>query len=249
MREVRPLFRRSPDHIEGNTMRAVDVMTRKVITVGPGTTVREAARLFADNHISGAPVVDDEGRLLGMLTEGDLLHRTEIGTQARRRSWWLELFSSTQDLAATYIKENARLVRDVMTPEVITVKETTPVREIADLLERHRIKRVPVLYDGELLGIVSRANLVKALASAPKESGVKLVAADQSIREAVLRELSGHRWAVPSENIIVNEGTVHLWGVVTSSEQARAMCIAAERGQGVKGVEDHTDAPVMIPAM
>jgi CBS domain-containing protein len=179
--------------------------------------------------------VDDEGRLLGMLTEGDLLHRTEIGTEARRRSWWLELFSSTQDLAATYIKENARLVRDVMTPEVITVKETTPVREIADLLERHRIKRVPVLYDGELLGIVSRANLVKALASVPKEAGVKLVAADQSIREAVLRELSAHRGAVPAENIIVNEGTVHLWGVVTSPEQARAMCIAAERVQGVRG--------------
>jgi CBS domain-containing protein len=230
-------------------MRAVDVMTRKVITVGPGTTVREAARLFADNHISGAPVVDDEGRLLGMLTEGDLIHRAEIGTQARRRSWWLEFFASTQNLAATYIKENARLVKDVMTPKVITVKETTPVSEIADLLERHRIKRVPVLYDGELMGIVSRANLVKALASVPKDAGVTMLDSDQTLRDAVLRELGGHRWAVASENIIVNGGTVHLWGVVTSSEQARAMCIAAEKVPGVKGVEDHTDVPVMIPAM
>src|ERR1700736_5901937 len=102
-----------------------------------------------------------------------------------------------------------------MTPEVITVEETTPVCEVADLLERHRIKRVPVLYDGELLGIVSRANLVKALASVPKEAGVKPVAADQSIREAVLKELGAHRWAVPAENVIVNEGTVHLWGVVS----------------------------------
>lgn len=230
-------------------MRAVDVMTRKVITVWPGTTVREAARLFADNHISGAPVVDDEGRLLGMLTEGDLIHRAEIGTQAGRRSWWLELFASTQNLAATYIKENARLVKDVMTSNVFTVKETTPVREIADLLERHRIKRVPVLYDGELMGIVSRANLVKALASVPKDTRPGTPDTDQTLREAVIGELSGHRWALAAENVIVNDGMVHLWGVVTSPEQARAMCIAAEKVPGVKGVEDHTEFPVIIPAM
>src|ERR1700732_3264587 len=127
-------------------MRALDVMTRTVITANPETPRREAARVFAEDHISGAPVVDDEGRLLGMITEGDLLHRTETGTQARRRSWWLEFFLSTRDLSSTYIKENARLVKDVMTCKVISVKETTPVREVADLLERRRIKRVPVLF-------------------------------------------------------------------------------------------------------
>lgn len=221
-------------------MRALDVMTKRVITVDPETPVRDAARIFAENDISGAPVVDDEGRLLGMITEGDLIHRTETGTQARRRSWWLEFFSSTRDLAATYIKENAQLVQDVMTAKVICVKETTPVSEVADLMERHRIKRVPVLYDGELLGIVSRANLVKALASVPKEVTSAASEADETIHEAVLRELSAHRWAAPSENIIVNAGTVYLWGVVTSIEQARAMCIAAENVPGVKGVEDHT---------
>ena len=230
-------------------MRALDVMTRTVITVNPETPVREAARVFAENHISGAPVVDDEGRLLGMLTEGDLLHRTETGTQARRRSWWLEFFASTRDLAATYIKENARLVKDVMTAKVISVQETTPVSEIADLLERHRIKRVPVVYDGELLGIVSRANLVKALASVPKEVTSAASDVDETIREAVLRELGAHRWAAPAENVIVNGGTVYLWGVVTSVEQARAMCIAAENVPGVKGVEDHTDFPEVIPAI
>jgi CBS-domain-containing membrane protein len=230
-------------------MRAVDVMTRAVITVGPGATVREAAQLFADNHISGAPVVDDEGRLLGMLTEGDLLRRTEIGTQTRRRSWWLELLSSTQNLAATYIKENARLVRDVMTAKVITVKETTPLSEVAELLERHRIKRVPVLYDGELLGIVSRANLIKALASAPQAVSAAPSDADQAIRKAVVEELAGHRWAVLAENVIVNNGTVHLWGLVNSPEQARAMSSVAQRVPGVKGVKDHTEPPVMIAAM
>ncbi|WP_438396303.1 CBS domain-containing protein [Caballeronia sp. DA-9] len=230
-------------------MRALDVMTRAVITVKPETSVREAAALFAENHISGAPVVDDEGRLIGMITEGDLIHRIETGTQTRRRSWWLDFFSSTRDLAATYIKENARSVRDVMTEKVISVREGTPVSEIADLLERHRIKRVPVVYDGELLGIVSRANLVKALASVPKETASAQPDADEAIRNAVLRELANHRWALAAENVIVNAGTVHLWGVVTSVEQARAMCVAAENVPGVKGVEDHTDFPVVIPAM
>jgi CBS domain-containing protein len=230
-------------------MRAIDVMTRTVITIRPGATVQEAARVFAENHISGAPVVDDEGRMLGMITEGDLLHRVETGTQVRRRSWWLEFFASTRDLAATYIKENARLVKDVMTTKVISVKETTPLGDIADLLERHRIKRVPVLYDGELLGIVSRANLVKALASVAKVPSVASPDGDEALREAVLGELGHHRWAVAAENVIVNEGIVHLWGVVTSPEQARAMCIAAEQVPGVKRVEDHTDFPVMIPAM
>lgn len=230
-------------------MRALDVMTKRVITVAADTPVREAARIFAENHISGAPVVDDEGRVFGMITEGDLLHRTETGTQARRRSWWLEFFSSTRDLAATYIKENARLVKDVMTTEVISVTEETPVRDIADLMERHRIKRVPVLYEGALVGIVSRANLVKALASVPKESADGSSDSDQLIREVVLRELSGHRWAVPDENVIVHDGIVHLWGLVTSVEQARAMCVAAEKVAGVKGVEDHTDFPMVIPAM
>jgi hypothetical protein len=106
-----------------------------------------------------------------------------------------------------------------------------------------------VLYDGELMGIVSRANLVKALASVPNDAGATTPDPDQTLRDAVIRELGGHRWAVAAENVIVNDGMVHLWGVVTSSEQARAMCIAAEKVPGVKGVEDHTDFPVIIPAM
>lgn len=230
-------------------MRAIDIMTKTVLTVTPETSVREAARLFAENHISGAPVVDDEGHLVGMLTEGDLLHRTETGTQTRRRSWWLEFFASTRDLAATYIKENSRLVKDVMTTDVITVCETTPIGEIADLLERRRIKRVPVVYDGELLGIVSRANLVRALASAPKEASVAATDSDEIIRGAVIRELSGHRWAVPAENVLVSDGIVHLWGVVTSVEQARAMCLSAEQVLNVKSVEDHTSFPVVLPPL
>jgi CBS domain-containing protein len=237
------------ERIEERDMRARDIMTKTVLTVTPETSVREAAQLFAENHISGAPVVDDEGHLIGMLTEGDLLHRTETGTQSRRRSWWLEFFSSNRDLAATYIKENARLVKDVMTTDVVTVSEHTPVADIADILERRRIKRVPVVYDGELLGIVSRANLVKALAIAPPEASLAAPDRDEILRDAVLRELGGHRWAVPAENVLVSDGVVYLWGVVTSVEQARAMCLAAEKVAGVKSVEDHTSFPVVLPAL
>jgi CBS domain-containing protein len=226
--------------VKEKDMRARDIMTQAVITVQPETTVREAARLFAENHISGAPVVDDEGRLLGIISEGDLLHRREAGTESRRLSWWLELFASKRDLAAMYLKENARLVKDVMTTDVISVAELTPINEVAELMERRRIKRVPVLYDGQLLGIISRANLVKAVASAPQASDVAALDADEAIRNAVVRELRGHRWSAPVENVIVRDGVVHLWVVVKSAEQARAMCVAAEKVPGVKRVEDHT---------
>jgi CBS domain-containing protein len=221
-------------------MRAVDIMTKNVISVSPEATVREAARLLAENHISGMPVLDDEGRLLGMLTEGDLLHRAEIGTKTRRRSWWLEWLASNRELAEIYVKENARRVRDVMTTQVVSVGESTPVREIADLMERHGIKRVPVTYEGELLGIVSRANLIKVLAMGPKEISAEVEASDREIREAVLHELARHRWAAALEDVMVSNGVVHLWGVVTSQAQARGICVAVQSVPGVKSVEDHT---------
>src|SRR5271156_2911937 len=144
-------------------MRAVDVMTSGVITVGENATVPEAAKLLAEHGISAVPVVDNENRVIGMVSEGDLLHRAETGTE-RRRSWWLDMVTSTDQLAAEYIRSHSGRVRDVMTPGVISVTEQTAIAEIAILLETHRIKRVPVLRDGKLVGIVSRANLVQALA-------------------------------------------------------------------------------------
>jgi CBS-domain-containing membrane protein len=230
-------------------MRALDVMTRTVITVLPETTVRAAAQLFAENHISGAPVVEIDGSVIGIVTEGDLLRRIETGTETRRRSWWLEFLASTRDLATIYIKENARLVKDVMTPDVVSVNDTTPLHETADMMERHRVKRVPVMSDGKLVGIVSRANLVRALASATQGFFPTFSESDQDIREAIIRELSGRRWALHAENVIVNDGVVHLWGVISSAEQGRAMCVAAENVPGVKGVESHMDFPPIVPAM
>jgi CBS domain-containing protein len=233
-------------------MRAIDVMTPSVLVAAPEMTVQAAAKLLAENHISGMPVVDTGGGVIGMISEGDLLHRREIDTDAeaggQRRSWWLDFLASTRELAGTYVKENARTVRDVMSDRVVSVAEDATVAEIANLLERRRIKRVPVMRHGKLVGIVSRSNLIRALASVPADV-LPVAATDQQIREAIVRELSNHRWAQPSQNVIVKEGIVHLWGVIQSEEERRAICVAAESVPGVKEVKSHLEFPMVLPAL
>ena len=224
-------------------MRAMDVMTSSVIVVSPDTSVQAAAKLLDDNRISGMPVVDADGQVLGMVSEGDLLRRTEIATDERRRSWWLELFTSTRELASTYVKGHAHTVKDIMHQPVVSVREDTPLAEIADLLERHRIKRVPVMRDGKLVGIVSRSNLIRALASVAPDK-LAILSSDQEIREAVLHELSGRRWALPRHNVMVQDGVVHLWGIVRSEDERSAIRVAAEGVPGVKGVRDHLYFPI-----
>src|SRR3974390_1423747 len=150
-------------------MRAIDVMTTEVVTVDENATVPELAKLMSDRGISAIPVVDRDNRVIGMVSEGDLLHRAETGTE-RRRSWWLDMVASTNRLAGDYIKSHSVQVKDVMTRNVLSVTETTPVADIALLLETNRIKRVPVVRDGKLVGIVSRANLVQALAMTINQS-------------------------------------------------------------------------------
>jgi CBS domain-containing protein len=141
-------------------MRAVEVMTTKVITVGENASVADVAKLLAERGVSAVPVVDKDHKVIGMVSEGDLLHRTETGTE-KCRSWWLEMMASTDQLAGDYIKSHSTNVKDVMTRDVIAVSDTTPLANIAILLEANRIKRVPVVRDGKLVGIVSRANLVR----------------------------------------------------------------------------------------
>jgi CBS domain-containing protein len=233
-------------------MRAIDVMTPAVLVAAPEMTVQAAAKVLAENHISGMPVVAAGGQVIGMISEGDLLHRTEIGTDAdaegQRRSWWLDFLASTRELASTYVKEHARTVRDVMSEKVVSVAEDTPLAEIANLLERRRIKRVPVMRDEKLIGIVSRSNLIRALASVPPDA-LPVASSDQQIHDAIVRELNNHRWAQPSQNVIVTEGIVHLWGVIQSEEERRAICVAAESVPGVKEVKSHLEFPMVLPAL
>jgi CBS domain-containing protein len=223
-------------------MRAMDVMTSEVITVDENASVTAVAKLLAERGISAVPVVDKENRVIGMVSEGDLLHRAETGTE-RRRSWWLDMFASTNQLAGDYIKSHSGSVKDVMTRDVLSVGDTTPVADIAILLEANRIKRVPVLRDGKLVGIVSRANLVRALAMTINEPSSSAEADDRRIRDRLLAELKAQKWAeVSPANVTVKDGVVHLWSSYYSEQEKRALVIAAENIPGVRRVEDHMRA-------
>jgi CBS-domain-containing membrane protein len=218
-------------------MRAADVMMSEVITVGEDASVQEAARLMAQHGISAVPVVDHDKRVVGMVSEGDLLHRA--GTE-RRRSWWLDMVASTNQLAGEYVKSHSGSVKDVMTRDVISVTEETGVADIAILLETNRIKRVPVLLDGRLVGIVSRANLVRALAMTINERPSGAEADDRAIRDRLLAELKAQKWAeVAPANITVKDRVVHLWSSYYSDQEKRALVVAAESIPGVRRVEDH----------
>jgi CBS domain-containing protein len=235
-------------------MRAIDVMTTGVITVAPDTSVQAIAKLLSERGISAVPVVDAADRLVGIVSEGDLLHRVETGTERRpgrlsprSRSWWLDTIAAYQDLARDYVKTHGRTAKDVMTREVISVAETTELADIAMLLETNRIKRVPVLRDGKLVGIVSRANLVRALAVTKSDPAIHADSDDRTIRDKLLTELKGQEWfrvqdwfKIWAADIIVRDGVVHFWlSADQSAEERRALRVAAENIAGVRRVEEH----------
>ena len=219
-------------------MKVREVMMATVVSVAPDTTVQEIARLLLEKRISAVPVLDEEGRLVGIVSEGDLMRRPEIGTK-QPSSWWLRHFGDVATLATDYAKAYGLKARDVMTHEVVQVTEDASLADAATLLETHRIKRVPVVRGGRVVGIVSRANLVRAMASAgpvPADSPD----ADWSIRERLIAALQAQPWAAPHElNVVVHGGTVHLWGLVRSEEERSAVRLTAERTPGVRAVEDH----------
>ena len=219
-------------------MKAADIMTRQVVSIGPDATVTEAARCMLENRISGLPVCNSDGRLLGIVSEGDLLRRAETGT-ARRTSWWLAMFAGASTQAADYTKSHGRHVRDVMTESLFAVTEETPLEEVIRLLEGNRIKRVPVLRDGKLVGIVSRANLLHVLASIAPDVA-PAAADDRVLRDRILETLRAQPWAPEiSDNIVVRNGVVHLWGSVRTEAQRDALRVVAENTPGVTRVENH----------
>lgn len=219
-------------------MRARDVMATEVASVAPHIAVVDAARFLLERHISGAPVVDDDGRLVGIVSEGDLMRRAETGTD-RRPSWWLALLTSAEDAAREYLKTHGRRVADVMTADVITVDEDTPLADVAAILERRRIKRVPVVRDHRVIGIVSRADLLRALAATktlPPEPSLD----DRAIRERLLAHLDEANLAHGFyANVVVSNGVVHLWGLVETEDERRAMEAAAHSIPGVRSVENN----------
>jgi CBS domain-containing protein len=225
-------------------MDASSIMTRAVVTVRPETAVSDIAKIMIENHISAVPVLDRASALVGIISEGDLLRRAEVGSE-HRRSRWLELGFSNVRLAADYVKEHGRKASDVMTRNVITVHPETEVPEIASILESRHIKRVPVVVNGLVVGIVSRANIVQALASCEKPSESAAAPQDHDIQEALHQAMRKQRWAsLPGEaNVVVRDGVVHLWGYIESEDARRAITVMAENTKGVRRVEDHMDYP------
>jgi CBS domain-containing protein len=219
-------------------MKAADVMTRKVLTVTPDASVGDAVRMMLDAGISGVPVVEKSGKLVGIVTEGDFLRRAEIGT-GRHRPRWLEILLGPGKMAGEYVKTHARKVEEVMTLNPVSVPEDAPLDEIVTLMEKRRIKRVPVTRMGAVVGIVSRANLLRALASLAGELPPGS-ATDAAIRDRVAAELEAQSWApLGSTSIFVHDGIVEMRGVVFSEDQRQAMTVAVENVPGVKAIEDH----------
>ncbi|MGE0751404.1 MAG: CBS domain-containing protein [Variibacter sp.] len=217
-------------------MLAKDVMTETVISVCSDDTIEQAVQLMIRNNVSGLPVVDRQGRLQGMVTEGDLLRRTELSTE-RSRPRWIQFLMSPGRLAEEYVHTHGRKVAEVMTANVFTVAENASLEEIVSLMEQQQIKRVPVLRDGNLVGIVSRANVIRALA---KNFDAQLNATDQTIHDSLLSELKKQKWT-PRETLDVNvrEGVVELRGCILDERERQAIIVAAENTAGVKRVVDH----------
>jgi CBS domain-containing protein len=217
-------------------MKARDVMTPRVISIETDAPIMRAVRLMLQNRISGLTVVGPKGELVGMVTEGDFIRRGEIGTQ-RRRSRWLEFLIGPGRLADEYVHARGRKVEEVMTREPITVTEDTPLDEVVRLMERHRIKRLPVLREGALVGIVARANIMHALVSLAAETKAP-AGDDATIREQILAECGKQSWA-PMANVVVRNGVVELWGTITDERERQALIVASENIAGVKAVHDH----------
>jgi CBS domain-containing protein len=219
-------------------MKAVDVMATKVITVRLDTPVAKIAEVLLANRISAVPVVNDKDFLVGIVSEGDLIHRVESGTE-RHRSWWLELLTGREVLAHEFVKSHARKAADVMTSPVVSVKPDTPLGDVASLLEKHRIKRVPVVSNGKIVGIVSRANLVQSLVVLAQSKKAEAPVDDHTLHNEILAQLRSQSWLDPSTiSVVVNDGVVELWGIVESETEKNAVRVAVEVTPGVREVSN-----------
>jgi CBS domain-containing protein len=218
-------------------MKAAEVMTKDVISVSPDARVQDVAQILLTNRISAVPVVDKNGVLVGIVSESDLMRRAEADT-GRHRPWWLAMLTRDEILAADYVREHSRRISDVMTSVVVTAAPETSLDVIADLFEKNGIKRVPIVKDGAVVGIVSRANLLQALMRARVK--VESKPSDDALRHSVIERIKAERWTNPSLiNVFVENAMVELWGVVDSRAEKEAVRVVAEVTPGVAGVNDH----------
>lgn len=220
-------------------MKAQDIMTRDVVTVSADKKVHEIAKLMIEKHVSGIPVVDDKGQIIGMVSQSDLLHRAEVGTE-RKRKWWFRVFADSNEIARDFVKAHGHAAHDVMARYVVSVREDTELRDVADILDKHKIKRVPVVSEGRLVGIITRGDLVRALSLAQITKAVSTKKVENAtLHKALQDRIQKQPWINKTYvNITVNDGAVEMWGFVDSNEQHRALRLLVDETEGVSKVED-----------
>lgn len=224
-------------------MLAIDIMTATVETVAPDTEVTEIARRLLARNISAMPVVDDQGRVVGIVSEGDLMRRSENETE-RQPSWWIRVFAEPEERARDYVKTHGMCAQDIMSRNVISVSEGASLADIAETLEKHRIKRVTVMRDDKLVGIVSRANLLRGLVAVGAKT--KASESDRDVRAAIERAALKAGLNVEHVSVIVADGVATVWGMVESDAERTAIGVAAEQVAGVSRVENHIN---IMPAL
>jgi CBS domain-containing protein len=218
-------------------MKALDIMTTDIVSVRPDTPVSDIAQLLTDRRISGVPVIDDNGRLLGFVSQSDLLHRGELGTE-RHRKWWLRVFADPDGMAREYAKSHGLKATDVMTRHVVSVTDDAELAHVATVLDENRIKRVPVLRDGKMIGLIARSDLVRALSRTPRPQAAQSVD-DAKLQRMLSDKMRAQPWLDAGlTSFTVKDGSVELWGMISSADQQRALRILVEETEGVKGVVD-----------
>ncbi|TWI21710.1 CBS domain protein [Mesorhizobium tianshanense] len=219
-------------------VQAEAIMTTPVVGIKPSASVADAAGLMLSKKISGLPVICDDGALVGIVSEGDLLRRGELGTQ-RKRSRWLEFFVSPGRAADEYVHANGRRVEEVMSDEVVTASPSASLREIVELMTRHHVKRVPVVDGGKVVGIIARSDLLRALLRT-QPSTASTAMGDEQVRQNIIAELAAHKWASTELiSVTVDEGAVELSGAIFDERERQAAIVAAENVAGVKSVKDN----------
>jgi CBS domain-containing protein len=218
-------------------MRAHQIMTRQVITIAAGASIVDAANIMLDKHISGLPVVDDAGAVVGIVSQGDFIRRAEIGTE-RKRGRWLKFLVGPGTAASDFVRERGRKVEEIMTPDPCTVTEDATLEDIVELMERNHVKRLPVLRGDRLVGIVTRTNLLQAVAGLTRDVPDP-TADDDHIRHRIINSIEKSDWTPFGLGVIVANGVVHLSGVITNEQSREASIVAAENISGVTRVHDH----------
>jgi CBS domain-containing protein len=213
-------------------------MTASVATVRPDAKVSEIAKQLLARHISALPVVVDRDKVVGIVSESDLMCRSENETE-RQSPLWIRMFAEPRDRAHDYIKSHGLHAREIMSRNVISVAEDTPLAEIAETLEKHHIKRVTVLRDGKLVGIVSRANLLQGLVAAGTKTAA--TASDRDLKAAIEAAMYAAGLNAEYVSVVVADGVATIWGMVESETEQSALGVAAEEVAGVGRVVNRID--------